>query len=96
MRDQRLELYALPDYRSRRNKANDYGFDPHEQATETYTGMGLDINVHDQWAVESIGQDSEPHARTSRAVGQGHHPVPAAPARGDRKGARGTEADALP
>ena len=55
MRDQRLELYELPDYSSRRNKSNDYGFDPHEQATETYTGMGLDINVHDQWAVESMG-----------------------------------------
>ena len=55
MRDQRLELYELPDYTSRKNKSNDYGFDPHEQATETYTGMGTDINVHDQWAVESMG-----------------------------------------
>ena len=55
MRDQRLELYELPDYKSRKNKRNDYGFDPHEQATETYTGMGADINVHDQWAVESMG-----------------------------------------
>jgi hypothetical protein len=55
MREQRLELYELPDYVSRKNKTNDYGFDPHEQATETYTGMGLDINVHDQWAVESMG-----------------------------------------
>jgi nitrite reductase/ring-hydroxylating ferredoxin subunit len=55
MRDQRLELYELPLYKSRKNKANDYGFDPHEQATATYTGMGADINVHDQWAVESMG-----------------------------------------
>src|SRR5580698_2244726 len=55
MRDQRLELYELPDYRSRKNRSNDYGFDPHEQATSTYTGMGADINVHDQWAVESMG-----------------------------------------
>ena len=55
MRDQRLELYELPDYKSRKNKSNDYGFDPHEQATETYTGMGTDINVHDQWAVELMG-----------------------------------------
>src|SRR5207245_348996 len=38
MRDQRLELYELPDYKSRKNKSNDYGFDPHEQATETYAG----------------------------------------------------------
>jgi hypothetical protein len=55
MRDQRLELYELPDYRSRKNKSNDYGFDPQEQVTATYTGMGSDINVHDQWAVESMG-----------------------------------------
>ena len=55
MRDQRLELYELPDYKSRKNKSNDYGFDPHEQATATYTGMGNDINVHDQWAVELMG-----------------------------------------
>ena len=56
MRAQRLELYELPHYRSRKNRSNDYGFDPHEQATETYTGMGADINVHDQWAVESMGR----------------------------------------
>ncbi len=55
MREQRLELYELPDYRPRLNKTNNYGFDPYEQATRTYTGMGMDINVHDQWAVESPG-----------------------------------------
>jgi hypothetical protein len=55
MRDQRLELYELPDYKSRKNKSNDYGFDAQEQATATFTGMGTDINVHDQWAVESMG-----------------------------------------
>ena len=55
MRRQRLELYELPNYVPRKNKNNDYGFDPHEQAHETYTGMGTDINVHDQWACESMG-----------------------------------------
>lgn len=55
MRRQRLELYELPDYIPRKNKTNDYGFDPHEQEHHTYTGMGEDINVHDQWAVESMG-----------------------------------------
>jgi phthalate 4,5-dioxygenase len=55
MRRQRLALYQLPDYVPNRNKSNDYGFDPHEQASETYTGMGADINVHDQWACESMG-----------------------------------------
>jgi nitrite reductase/ring-hydroxylating ferredoxin subunit len=71
MRDQRLELYELPDYTSRKNKSNDYGFDPHEQATATYTGMGTDINVHDQWAVESMGpiQDrTREHLGTSDKV----------------------------
>lgn len=55
LRAQRLESVTLPDYRPVRNRDNDWGFDPTEQATTTYTGMGLDINVHDQWAVESIG-----------------------------------------
>ena len=65
MRDQRLELYELPDYRSRKNQSNDYGFDPHEQATSTYTGMGADINVHDQWAVESMGRSRTAPANIS-------------------------------
>jgi phthalate 4,5-dioxygenase len=67
MRAQRLALYELPHYRSRRNKHNDYGFDPNEQATETYTGMGFDINVHDQWAVESQGPIQD---RTREHLGQ--------------------------
>lgn len=68
MRRQRLELYQLPDYIPNKNKNNDYGFDPHEQEHETYTGMGADINVHDQWACESMGaiQDrTEEHLGTS-------------------------------
>jgi phthalate 4,5-dioxygenase len=56
MREQRLKLYALPDYIPRVGKHNDYGFDPFEQQTQTFTGMGQDINVHDQWAVESQGE----------------------------------------
>ena len=55
MREQRLELYELPDYRPRINRSNNYGYDPVEQATSTFTGMGYDINVHDQWACESMG-----------------------------------------
>lgn len=55
MREQRLKEHRLPDYAPRRNKANNYGYDAEEQSRETYTGMGLDINVHDQWAVESPG-----------------------------------------
>ena len=67
MRRQRLELYELPDYVPRKNKANDYGFDPHEQEHDTYTGMGADINVHDQWACESMGAIQD---RTSEHLGQ--------------------------
>jgi hypothetical protein len=55
MRAQRLESCTLPDYKPTRNKQNDYGFDADEQRSQTYTGMGFDINVHDQWAVESLG-----------------------------------------
>jgi phthalate 4,5-dioxygenase len=68
MRRQRLALYDLPDYVPNRNKRNDYGFDPHEQESETFTGMGADINVHDQWACESMGaiQDrTQEHLGTS-------------------------------
>jgi phthalate 4,5-dioxygenase oxygenase subunit len=55
MRDQRLELYELPDYTSRKNKRNNYGYSEVEQQSQTYTGMGFDINVHDQFAIESQG-----------------------------------------
>ena len=67
MRRQRLELYELPDYIPRKNKNNNYGFDPHEQEHETYTGMGADINVHDQWACESMGAIQD---RTTEHLGQ--------------------------
>ena len=55
MRKQRLELYELPNYIPKKGKWNNYGYNPTEQISETYTGMGSDINVHDQWAVESQG-----------------------------------------
>jgi phenylpropionate dioxygenase-like ring-hydroxylating dioxygenase large terminal subunit len=67
MRRQRLELYQLPDYVPRKNKTNDYGFDPHEQEQATFTGMGADINVHDQWACESMGAVQD---RTNEHLGQ--------------------------
>jgi phenylpropionate dioxygenase-like ring-hydroxylating dioxygenase large terminal subunit len=56
MRAQRLQVYELPDYLSRKNRHNNYGFDAQEQIRRTYTGMGEDINVHDQWAVEGQGR----------------------------------------
>ena len=56
MREQRLKLYKLPDYRPRLGRHNNYGYDAAEQTIRTYTGMGFDINVHDQWAIESQGR----------------------------------------
>src|SRR5262249_36382666 len=67
MRRLRLELYDLTNYILRKNKSNDYGFDPHEQEQETFTGMGTDINVHDQWACESMGSIQD---RTKEHLGQ--------------------------
>jgi len=55
LRSQRIEAVELPLYRSRIGRGQRWGFDPAEQASTTYTGMGQDINVHDQWAVESPG-----------------------------------------
>ena len=56
MREQRLQLYDLPDYRPRIGRHNNYGYDVAEQKARTYTGMGFDINVHDQWAIEGQGR----------------------------------------
>jgi phthalate 4,5-dioxygenase oxygenase subunit len=55
MRDQRLKEHTLPDYAPVRNKSNEYGYSRAEQENETWTGLGMDINVHDQWACESMG-----------------------------------------
>jgi phenylpropionate dioxygenase-like ring-hydroxylating dioxygenase large terminal subunit len=56
MRAQRLKFMTLPDYAPLRGRHDDWGFDPEEQRSRTYLGMGEeDINVHDQWAVESMG-----------------------------------------
>jgi phenylpropionate dioxygenase-like ring-hydroxylating dioxygenase large terminal subunit len=56
MRAQRIKVIEPPHYRSKLNRSNNYGYDPEEQRTKTYTGMGHDINVHDQFAVESQGR----------------------------------------
>jgi phthalate 4,5-dioxygenase len=67
MRRQRLQLYELPDYKPRLNRANDWGYSAAEQKSKTFTGMGEDINVHDNWAVESQGRI---HDRTREHLGQ--------------------------
>jgi phthalate 4,5-dioxygenase len=56
MREQRLRYIALPDYIPKAGRWNHWNFNPDEQRTHTYLGMGEDdINLHDQWAVESPG-----------------------------------------
>ena len=57
MRSQRLAHITLPDYVPKNGRHNGWNFDPDEQRTRTYLGMGEeDINLHDQWAVESMGE----------------------------------------
>jgi len=72
MRSQRLACVTLPDYAPKSGRHNHWGFDPEEQRTRTYLGMGEDdINLHDQWAVESMGpvQDrTKEHLGTSDKV----------------------------
>jgi phthalate 4,5-dioxygenase len=55
MREQRLKTYPAPEYRPIHGRANQWGFNPKEQRNATFTGMGFDINIHDQWACESQG-----------------------------------------
>ena len=66
MRADRIGSCTLPDYRSIHSRADNWGYDPAEQALRTYTGMGEDINFHDQWAVESPGRI---HDRTRENLG---------------------------
>jgi nitrite reductase/ring-hydroxylating ferredoxin subunit len=55
MRAQRLRTYPAPDYKPIFNRSNSWGFDAGEQKSKTFTGMGFDINIHDQFACESQG-----------------------------------------
>ena len=72
MRKQRLEAVTLPDYIPKSGRHNQWGFSAEEQLSRTYLGMGeSDINVHDQWACESMGaiQDrSREHLGTTDKV----------------------------
>ena len=68
MRAQRLAGITLPDYLPRRGRHDNWGYDAEEQRTRTFLGMGEeDINVHDQWAVESMGAIQD---RTREHLGQ--------------------------
>jgi phthalate 4,5-dioxygenase oxygenase subunit len=75
MRAQRLETHTLPDYAPLASRDNDWGYDSGEQTASTYTGMGMDINVHDQWAVESPGAIAD---RTQEHLGYSDRIITAA------------------
>src|SRR4029079_4394773 len=66
MREQLLKPYPAPDYKPIHNRANGWGFDAEQQRRATYTGMGFDINIHDQFACESPGRISD---RTKENLG---------------------------
>src|SRR5690606_12877444 len=72
MRAQRLQFIDLPDYTPKAGRHTNWNFNPGEQQSQTYLGMGQeDINLHDQWAVESMGaiQDrTREHLGTSDKV----------------------------
>lgn len=56
MRAQRVQYIEPPLYLPKSGAHNRWGFSAEEQRSRTYLGMGEDdINVHDQWAVESMG-----------------------------------------
>ncbi len=68
MREQRLAHMTLPDYVPQNGRHNGWNFNPEEQRTRTFLGMGEeDINLHDQWAVESMGAIQD---RTREHLGQ--------------------------
>ena len=57
MRRQRLAHMTLPDYVPIHGRHDHWNYNPAEQRTRTFLGMGEDdINLHDQWAVESMGR----------------------------------------
>jgi phenylpropionate dioxygenase-like ring-hydroxylating dioxygenase large terminal subunit len=72
MRKQRLAGVTLPDYVPIHGRHDNWNYNPEEQRTRTFLGMGEeDINLHDQWAVESMGaiQDrTREHLGTSDKV----------------------------
>lgn len=73
MREQRLRGNPAPEYLPVNGAHNDWGYDPEEQLHRTLLGMGEDdINVHDQWACESMGaiadRTQEHLGTTDRAI----------------------------
>ena len=72
LRAQHQLFISLPDYIPKAGRHNHWGFNADGQPTPPYLGVDEeDINVHDQWAVESMGaiQDrTREHLATSDKV----------------------------
>jgi phthalate 4,5-dioxygenase oxygenase subunit len=66
MRSQRLKTYPAPDYKPIHGRHDGWGFSADEQKAKTFTGMGFDINIHDQFACESPGRIAD---RTKENLG---------------------------
>jgi hypothetical protein len=66
MRSQRLKTYPAPEYKPIHGRHDGWGFDAAEQRSKTFTGMGFDINIHDQFACESPGRIAD---RTQENLG---------------------------
>ena len=84
MREQRLKTYPAPDYKPIHSQSTTaWGFNAEEQKLKTFTGMGFDINIHDQFACESPGVIADRTQGEPRHHRQGHRALPAAAARCD-------------
>ena len=86
MRTQRLAGpggVTLPDYVPRRGRHDDWGYDPEEQRTRTFLGMGEEVQRARPVGGGKHGRDPGPHARTPGHQRQGHHGPPAHAAEGD-------------
>ena len=88
MRRQRLELYELPDYVPRKNKNNNYGFDPHRAGARDLHRHGRGHQCARPVGLQIHGRDPGPHQRAPRAIGQGDQRLPAHPAPCDRRGVK--------
>ena len=66
MRSQRLKTYPAPDYKPIYSSSTTPGAStPRSSSSKTFTGMGFDINIHDQFACESQGAIPTAPRRTS-------------------------------
>ena len=85
-------LYELPDYIPRKNRSNDYGFDPHEQEYETFHGHGCGHQRARSVGVRIDGGNPGPHQGASGSVRQGDQRLSSHSARRDSPRGRHVQA----